>query len=238
MLLIVIGVVFVIIMINVIVFMLTGKGFIDAGFSPVSGNCVALVENDGGDKVDIVFFTEGIDQSIIGDYVDYFLASEPFNSHPEKFNFYYAGSDVECELVQDKAVYCYSKSLVRNSAVCPNDYIVVLADRPVKIRSSAYLNLASLNVNHDKSVFLHEFAHIFANIADEYVPSEIPRGADNCVKECSDFEEYGDLEGCYGGCSKSNYFRSSDNSVMRTLKSNNYGKLNLILLNEDLSEYE
>jgi len=237
-LLIVIGIVFVVIVINIAIFMLTGKGVRDITGSPIEGNCISLVENEGEDKVDIVFLTEGLDKSYVDGYVDYFLDSEPFNIHPEKFNFYYANSDAECEIIQDVAVYCYSKSLIRSSSVCPNDYIVVLADRSKKIRSSAYLNLVSLNIRHDKNVFLHEFGHVFANLADEYVPSKIPRGAENCVKECNDFEEYGDLEGCYEGCSKSGYFRSSENSLMRTLRSDSYGELNLILLNEDLNEYE
>jgi hypothetical protein len=237
-LLIAIGVVIVIILVNLVVFKLTGGTLGDIVGSPVEGNCITLVENSGEDKVDIVFLTENLDLNQVDSYVEYFLDSEPFNQHPEKFNFFYSEYGAECEILQDIAVYCYSRSLVKNSAVCPNDYIVVLADRPKKIRSSAYLNLVSVNVNHDKKVLLHEFAHVFANMADEYVPSKIPRGAENCVSDCSDFEDYDIEAGCFEGCSKSGYFRSSENSIMRTLKSNSYGELNLIILNEYLNEYE
>ena len=227
-----------IIAINITVFILTKENFNDFISSPIQGNCTPLIENNGENKIDIVFLTENLDKQKIQEYIDFFLSSEPFNKHPEKFNFYYSNYNAECELVKDTALYCYSKSLIRNSATCPNDYIIVLADRPSKIRSSAYLNLISLNINHNKNVVLHEFGHIFAKLADEYVPSKIPRGAENCAKECEDFNQYDSLEGCYEGCSKSDYFRSSENSVMRTLNSKDYGNLNLKILNENLEEYE
>jgi len=209
--------------------------YFDLFSGPTEGECQVVLENQGEDKIDIVFFTEGLDKSYVQDYVDYFLASEPFSKNKEKFNFYYAGSGAECEIFQNIAVYCYSRSLVKSSSVCPNDYVVVLADRPRKIRSSAYMDVMSLNVNHNKNVILHEFGHVFANLADEYVPSKIPLGAKNCFSKC---EEYKGFEGCYQGCSKGDYYRSSENSIMRTLKTDDYGELNSQLMNENLERYE
>ena len=123
------------------------------------------------------------------------------------------------------------------SAVCPNDYVVVLTDMKRHLRSSAYQNVMSLNINHDKSVILHEFGHVFANLADEYVPSIIPWGSKNCVKNCQDFEKQG-VGGCFIGCSQDDYSRSTESSVMRTLSTVDYGELNEGLIEEDLEKYE
>ena len=100
------------------------------------------------------------------------------------------------------------------------------------------MNVLSLNIHNQKNVILHEFAHIFSNLADEYVPSTVPWGSENCQSKCEKFEKYGELEGCYLGCSKADYLRSSENSIMRTLKTNDFGKLNSMLIIEDLEAYE
>mgnify|MGYP003970395409 CR=1 FL=1 len=218
---------------GVVFFILYSKGFF---LAPVDGECKVLKENVGKDKVDFVFLTENVPQVRVNEYVDYFLESEPFVNSPEKFNFYYAGAG-DCEIIKDKAVYCYSKELLRKSDVCPNDVVVVLSDVPKHFRSSAYMNVISINVHHNKNVILHEFAHIFANIADEYVPSTIPFGSKNCQGSCEGFEKFGELEGCYEGCSDAVHYRSSENSVMRTTRTSDFGKLNTILINEDLESY-
>ena len=206
-------------------------------YGPVEGECQVIIENPGKNKVDFVFFTNNVSGLEVQEYVDYFLKSEPFVGNEEKFNFYYAGEG-NCEVAQGKAVYCYSKELLKKSSVCPNDFIVVLSDMPKHLRSSGYMNVMSVNIHHSKNVILHEFAHVFANIADEYVPSIIPWGSKNCQGKCEGFEKFGDLEGCYQGCSEVEYFRSSENSVMKTTSTNDYGRLNTMLLNEDLEEYE
>jgi len=154
-----------------------------------------------------------------------------------KVNFYYAG-ETECEIIQGIAVYCYSRDLIRKSSICPNDYIIVLSNVAKTIRSSTYLNLLSINIHNNKNVILHEFSHTFSNLADEYIPADIPFGSKNCVNSCIKFEKYGDLEGCYQGCGKATFFRSSENSIMRTLKTNDFGKLNTLLIVDDMNNYE
>ncbi len=204
--------------------------------SPVIGeNCSIITKNEGENKIDIVFFADGVKKNKINEYVDFFLNSEPFSNYKNKFNFYYVGNE-KCEIMED-TLFCYSKDLIKKSSICPNDYIVVLSDNQEEIRSSSYLNVISLNVNHHKNVFLHEFGHTFANLADEYVPSVIPFFSKNCVSKCDNFKEY-NIEKCFDGCSKNNYFRSSEESIMRNLKTNNFEKVNTILINKNLDKYE
>ncbi len=205
-------------------------------FAPSEGECRIIAGDSGEGKVNIVFLTDGVSTNNVEEYAEFLLNSKIFSENKEKFNFYYAGEG-DCELIEGIAIYCYSKELLKKSSVCPNDYIIVLADEPKKMRSSAYFNVMSININHDKNVILHEFGHVFANLADEYVPSIIPWGAKNCVKACDIFEEYEVIEGCYEGCSEEDYFRSAENSVMRSLKTGDYGKLNEELIGEEMGNY-
>ena len=193
----------------------------DSSKSEISEECNVLQEN--GEGINILFFSGG---EIAKDYMDYFLESEPFNEVRDNFNFFYIEDYIpECELYEGEIFYCYSKELIKKSSVCPNDYLVVLGDYPSEIRSSAFMNVLSINSNHPKSVFLHEFGHTFANFAEEYVDenARIPSKAKNCVSSCDDF---GEGVECFEGCTKSNYYRSSLESVMRTLNTRNYGLFN------------
>ena len=218
---------------SAIFFLLFKFNFILLG--SVEGECKMILENAGADKIDMVFLTNDVSENEVQKYVNFFLASEPFASNKEKFNFYYAGES-DCEIIQGKAVYCYSRDLLKQSSVCPNDFIIVLSEEATNIRSSAYMNVVSLNIKNSKTVILHEFGHVFSNLADEYVPSIIPWGAKNCQDECDDFEEFGTLEGCYIGCSKADIFRSIENSVMRTLGTDEFGEFNTMLKTEDLDK--
>ncbi len=195
-------------------------------------DCNKLMYN-GKNKIDVVFFSSKEDAN---EYISYFSDLNPFKNFKDKFNFYYINDyKPKCELYKEVAVLCYSKELVQKSASCPNDYIVVLnGDFESSIRSSSYLNVMSLNLKHPKSVFAHEFGHSFSTLAEEYVPATIPKGARNCVGDCRDFE--GKEDGCYVGCSREDYKRSVENGVMRTLKTNKYGKFNEGLIIERIGE--
>src|SRR3989344_3409190 len=93
-------------------------------------------------------------------------------------------------------------------------------------------NNISLNSKHQSSVLTHEFGHVFANLADEYIPAIIPKGSKNCASSCDNFPE--NIDGCFQGCSKDNYYRSIDKGVMRTLSTNSYGILNENIVSEKI----
>jgi len=195
--------------------------------------CKVILENEGENKIDIVFLTDNVEKDKVNDYVDFLLDSGPFVNNKDKFNFFYAGN-VDCK-IDDEMLLCYSKNLIKKSSACKNDYIIVLSKQKSSVRSSAYMNVVSINTNHPKSVFLHEFGHVFANLADEYVPSSLPRKSKNCQSDCDKFEI---KDSCYEGCTKATLFRSSDSSVMRTLKTSDYKKLNTLIIENELDKYE
>jgi hypothetical protein len=196
--------------------------------------CRTIIKNSGNKKIDVVFLTDNVEENIINKTIDFFLNSMPFSENKEKFNFFYAGKS-NCKVVNNEFVFCYSRDAIKKSSVCPNDYVIVLTNQSQRIRSSAYINFISLNIFSTDSIVLHEFGHVFANLADEYAPSIIPFGSKNCRKNCSYFNN---IEGCYNECSEADYYRSSENSLMRSSMTPEYRKLNTLLIENNLNKYE
>ena len=195
-----------------------------------------IFQYNGEAKINIVFFAT---QDIVKRYVDFFLSSTPFNEKEKGFNFFYIDDfQPTCKLYKGIAVLCYSKELIEKASSCPNDFLVVLSSNNERIRSSAYQNVMSLNINHVLTVFLHEFGHVFANFAEEYVPAKLPLGQPNCKGKCSDF--IGEIDSCFQGCSEEQFHRSVNEGVMRTLsppdKENPYGIFNSNILRELILE--
>lgn len=209
------------------------RNFVSLSPEKPLSSCQVLLKHEGANKIDIVFLTNKVSKDKLQKYADFLVNSEPFNSNKEKFSLYYAG-EADCSMTEDKILFCYSMRLIKDSSACPNDYIIVLTDKSSNIRSSSYDNVVSININHPYNVLLHEFGHTFAALADEYVPSVIPRGSKNCAKAC---EKFPVSDSCFIGCSEPTYYRSSEESVMRTLKTSDYKKLNTMLIKNNLDKY-
>jgi len=176
--------------------------------------------------INLVFFSPKVQAQ---KYVDYFLKIKPYNK--DTFNIYYIPDyEPECELYKDIAILCYSKNLVKKASSCPNDYIIVLKQKPSNIRSSAYMNVLSINSRHPMSVLPHEMGHALANLAEEYTTAKLPKGQKNCVTSCSKYTS--EINECKQGCSEDSYYRSIDNGIMRTLSSHEYGIFDENLIQE------
>ncbi|MEK6856317.1 MAG: hypothetical protein AABX66_04130 [Nanoarchaeota archaeon] len=179
----------------------------------------------------ILFFSE---KGIAEKNMQYFLNSEPYVNSQNAFNFYYIDDYTPvCELYKGIALYCHSSDLVKKAASCPNDYIVVLQKQGNSIRSSAYQNVISINSEHPLSTLLHEFAHVFAGLDDEYVPATIGFMSKNCLSSCDKFDV---SDGCFEGCGEDKYFRSIDAGLMRTLSTRDYGKFDKGIINSILEK--
>lgn len=190
------------------------------------------LEFNNDQATNIVFFSN---KNQATKYKEFFQETSPFNRNKEAFNFYYIDSYApKCELYKGIAIFCHNKELIKKGASCPNDYLIALEERSSNIRSSAYENVISINTAHPLTVLTHEFGHAFGNLAEEYTPAKIPRGTENCVQDCADFKY--EIDGCYEGCSQSNYQRSISSGVMRTLSSNEYGMLNEGLIIEKMKK--
>ena len=204
----------------ILVFLNVGKQ-ISSAPQEILEECNTLNFNDEN-GINLVFFSP---EESAKEYSEYLINAEPFNEYSDSFNFFYIDSHKpKCELYKGIAIYCHSRDLIKKAASCPYDYVVVLDEMDREIRSSAYQNVMSINSNHPKSVFLHEFGHAFANFAEEYTPARIPRGSENCQKGCDKFGEESD--GCFKECSNSGHYRSIEKGVMRTLSTEDYGIYN------------
>lgn len=203
-----------------------------AGQGKIFENCKTINYNGPG-RINILFFAQKQDAQ---KYTDFFLGVEPFSENEKAFNFFYIDDyKPDCQLYKDIAIVCHSNELIQQASICPHDVIIVLDEKDRQIRSSAYLNVLSINSNHLLNVLIHEFGHWVANLAEEYINDQKPpRGSKNCVNECSEFE--GAEDGCFEGCSLGSLQRSVNNGVMRTLNSADYGRFNIAVIQDAISE--
>ncbi|MBI2671219.1 hypothetical protein HYX18_04565 [Candidatus Woesearchaeota archaeon] len=175
-----------------------------------------------------------------------FANIEPFKSNMDKLSFYGVYTDSQICNVEQGTIICGDTIAKRIASKCPNDYIFVIVDRDtfvdilVPIRSSAFLNVASINTADHELVVLHEFAHMFGKLVDEYTDEKSYKGlslknAPNCdTKECKKWQDFKGTQ-CLKGCALNEYYRSNDFTIMRNyFKSNNFGVYNEWLLNKSL----
>jgi hypothetical protein len=205
--------------------------------SPPTGpiTCNILQENPGG--INIVFFST---EEQAKEYMDYLLSVIPFDKNKEKFSFYFITPEQyqpDCTIYQGIALLCQSSDLTKAASACPNDYVMVLGEQPASIRSSAFKGVMSLNTNHPITVFAHEFGHVMANFAEEYLSegASIPRGSENCQKKCSDFNKFLGKFGCSQECTNSNYYREFENGFMRSLNADRYGSYDELLMQDAIN---
>ena len=169
------------------------------------------------------------------EYSDYLLAYEPFTSNKERFNFYRIDKTFDCARYKKIALYCYSQELQSQAAACPHDFIITLESAPVSLRASAYMEVASININLPKTVLLHELGHLFG-LDEEYEAGYNPGiSSPNCKIRCDQFTG----TGCFQECSDGAHLRSVDEGVMRTLSpaddSNPYGSYNTERISERIT---
>ncbi len=205
-------------------------------------------------RLDIVFLADSYSLDKFAEDVNryvnnVFLATEPFKSGMEKVNFYRVDDDNELGCSAKDYLIC-DEFLVQQVAVnCPNDYIFVLHDRnkiidtTQPLRSSSIGNVAYINTADEAFVAIHEFGHIFAKLADEYVDDSFYANFDakdtpNCDdNRCRKWAAV-DATGCFRGCTTAAFFRATDNSIMRDFyKSKEFGPVNEKVIKAGIEVY-
>jgi hypothetical protein len=217
---------------------------------------------DPDNKVDVVFLGYGYDDKEVfnlkvREYIDdVFFNFEPFNSNRDKFTFYFIDDfeDLDCSF--NNWIVCDDFKIKKLASNCPNDYTIVLAARSWiadlfdPVRSSAIGNVEKVNTMDNPNVVVHEFGHIFGGLADEYVDDYYSQvdfrvgNYPNCdVARC---EKWNDLSlECYGGgqrgsedgCSLTEYYRSTETSIMRELDQHSFGPVSERAIIEKLNAY-
>lgn len=221
---------FSVIVVGVFVFLFFGGGEnVELPLSPSTGCVVMQDRGKYSDSINIVFLGTAYDdvQEFREDtekFMTSFLNVAPHNSYRNRFNFFRieAFGDFGCSY--DDAVICNPQLVQQEAIRCPGqDVNVVLTNRGKTedffshLRSSAWLNLASINSADDPLVFVHEMGHIGYNFADEYVyGGDITWDAPNCDPEkdsCPMFSEVDNSE-CIVGCVNKEYSRSVYYGIM------------------------
>lgn len=220
-------------------------------------DCVSVQYNEHPDNsIDIVFLSYGYNKfddfrEDVNKNINTFLETEPFSSNKEKLNFYRIDNlnQLNCEL--SSWIKCDEFEVKKLASYCPNDYIIILADRSkIKdfispVRSSAVSNMEKINTADNKLVVIHEFGHIFGGLADEYVDKQYysninfnPDKYPNCdtLPNCAGWVGV-DGTGCFGGCSLDSFGRPTKTSIMRTLGTEEFGPLNEKIIIDKLNVY-
>ncbi len=200
--------------------------------------CSLLQGNNDTGKIDILFITEGMSgpeakksvNTIIGNsqYQGMFNTA-PFRENIERFNIWVTSS-AGTGAPPDR------KNTKIKASQCPHaDKTITLSKE--KFRSycyfsgDCYLSLGKYPEEHWGKLFLHEFGHGFAGLADEYTEPELgdkPRSP-NCAPDEKTAEEWwGKNARKYQGCSytEDNY-RPTQSSIMKShLTQKEYGLIN------------
>lgn len=188
------------------------------------------VQYNGEDRIDLLFISEKEDAE---HYAQVMFDTEPYKSYQDYFNIYVLEEEPECESYKGIAIQCNTRQTQALAKQCPHDYIAVVKEEPLNIRSSAYGDVMSINSAHQDSVLIHELGHLLWNLAEEYVGAKIPLGSENCKYSCDGFNDRPvTIDACEQECSTSTHYRSIKEGVMRTLKSSNYGQYNIYLITE------
>lgn len=240
----------------------SGEGKVELSplaFKDLSVSCSTVLKHgDPADKIDAVFLAYNYAnkedfQQDVQFYVDNaFGAVEPFASRFESFNFYRIDSfqDLGCETKQ--WIDCNSFRLTQMASNCPHDFIFLLMDRNKAanlldpVRSSAIGNVVKINTANSNYEILHEFAHALGKLADEYVDDTYysqpalnfrEEGYPNCDGSgCNEWQGVSGT-GCFEGCSLSAYYRPTQDSLMRSYKTDRFGPVNNLELLKKLDEY-
>ncbi len=221
---------FSVIVIGVFIFLFIGGGKnIELPLSPSTGCVVMQDRGKYNDSINIVFLGTGYEDVVefradSEKFMSSFLNVAPHNLYRDRFNFFRieAFDDFGCSY--DDAIICNPQLVQQEAIKCPGqDVNVVLTNRGKTedffshLRSSAWLNLASINSADDPLVLVHEIGHIGYNFADEYVyGGDITWDAPNCDPEKLSCPMFSDVDGseCIVGCVNQEYARSVYYGIM------------------------
>jgi len=210
----------------------------------------------GEDRMDIVFLPYGYeDKEDFSADVDYYIENifmkiYPFKAKINKLNFYLRDMFVDLGCSVGSWIKGNEFKVKQLASNCPNDYIIVLVERNKiidlfnPVRSSVISNMAKINTADNKLVLAHELGHLIADLADEYVDESHYRGIFyeenfvNCdTEECSEWARvYG--TGCFKGCSLKDYYRPTEESIMRSFRTSLFGPVNQNEITKAIDAYE
>ena len=231
-----------------------GKAVMSGNENVVKQECTRILYNGNPDnKIDIVFLplkysNQETFKNDITKAIEEFRDIEPFKSSVQKINFF-AVEDfnaLNCKI--SSFIQCDNNQITLLASKCPNDFAVVLVDRNTAlnfispVRSSTIGEIMKINSAENYNVIVHEFGHAFGNLADEYVYNSFPEFSIDTAPNC-DYEgctKWNSIEGttCDKGCTLGEFYRPTQDSLMRSLDTKLFGPVNTKALENKLGRYE
>lgn len=201
-------------------------------FNIGSESCELIVGNGASEDIDFVFLPSGYEN-----YDDFkrdtlnlltgpesLFEIEPFKTKKSSFSISLANSSRDLGCSRDcgsgpSTIVCCSDSIVQEVASqCHSDNIVVLLNDEDRCGSaSSYSKICAKNAKSSLAL-VHELGHSFGGLSDEYVYEGYDIGAIDSVNCAASCDSWGDLsDECYEGCTYSSLYRSTEDSIMRSL---------------------
>lgn len=185
----------------------------------------------------------------VNDFIDKLLDYEPFLTRNSQIIFHYVDNiaDLGCYHYETmtRLIICNDALVIQevNNNATPYDKIVVIVKDTEYGGSGGGLSVA-YNGSMGSLIFVHEFGHSFGGLLDEYVYSADSGLIDNvtvsnCYSGNPPAEEWEDvvIPSDYNlGCSHPNWYRSSYDSMMKTLGPP-FNKVSQIILNSKLDTF-
>ncbi len=224
---------------------------ITSGSEKKEGDCSTILFNgNSDDKLDFVFVPSNYDDIAefaedIDSYVNELKNNPPFSSNLEKINIFRVDDVSALKCPVDQLIRCDEFAVHRLASQCPNDIVIVLhrdANFVMPARSSSVRNIVKITTLDKDAVVLHELGHLIGNLADEYVDENYYRNVKFSVEDYPNCDYSGcskwSVSGCYEGCSLSEYYRPTEDSIMRTLSVVDYGPVNEAEMEKELVTYK
>lgn len=177
------------------------------------------------------------------------LGFEPFKSRASQINFHYVenASDLKCkyDAVVTRLIVCDPATVMQklNDSGVPYDEVVVILNNSTYGGSGSDAMAVSYNGSRGDSVFVHEFGHSFGGLLDEYTEGKQQSLSNatfsNCYAGIPPSSAWVGIvadNSYFQGCKYENWYRSSEDSIMRHVVTPYFNEVSKRVLNKKLDE--
>jgi hypothetical protein len=218
---------------------------------------VREIAQEAGPTIDILFlgvnyeadetrFTKDAER-----FADELLSHDPFRSRASSFRFSHAISPIslKCQRSRDperrRVIECDQNAGVKaaKKTGLPWDYVVAVVNDPEYAGSGGKMSVL-YNGEYGPQIFVHEFAHTFGGLNDEYSIGRNSPGKQkgvihgNCyagTPPAPEWEGIVSLSEYRRGCAYDDWYRSSENSIMNRFERGvTFNRLSRKLLNDKI----
>jgi prepilin-type N-terminal cleavage/methylation domain-containing protein len=197
-------------------------------------------------KIDLVFVGDGFTTTAsqvlyhqkVNEFINQLLTYEPFKSRASIINFHYLDnmSSLGC---YPCVLNCWNQAIsLVNSAGAPYDAIYVISNNTnYGGTASPPVGTGTINDPWGSQIFVHEIAHALAWIADEYITNGTLKSDVNCYSRTPPNLAWKNIisdTSYFQGCSYSNWYRTSETSIMRAIESYIFNPVTQYYINLDI----